>query len=110
MSFITHSISECSRYLRPHISYISMAIVATLLVIYGEGINRFIRGHIKKIHFLFRITIFVALCSAGYAAASIWLSKIIARYLYALDNTLLAPGVLLIFIGIGVLAERRNHI
>lgn len=110
VSTLVSFIESLSRWMRPHVSHIAMALVATLLVIYGSSINQLIRTWIQKLHFLVRIAVFVLLCSFGYAYFTLWASGIARSYLQALDNRLLAPGVIALFIIIGVLAERRNHI
>lgn len=96
--------------MRPHLYPIAMAMVATLLVIFGSDINRWVRKSVKKYNFFARLCIFVLLCGAGYGMATVFLTKILARMLGAAGNQYLAIVVALIFVGLGLIAEEKNQI
>jgi hypothetical protein len=73
LSYI-HSFAD---FLRDHLSSISIGLIATLLMIYGAHINGYFRKITKSLPFVARFTLFVVLCSAGYA----FLSSQAVRYL-----------------------------
>ena len=99
-----------SEWMRPHLKMISLAIVATLLTIYGGHINDLIKKALGNHHFLFRFFIFVLVCAFGYGMLTIAVSYLAAKLLTSLTNTQLSPVIIGIFFFIGLLAERKNHI
>jgi len=108
MSFFTDLLITTSGWLRPHIAGISLAIVATLLVIYGSTINRIVKVHIQGMHFFIRTAAFVALCAFGYGLISIFLTPYVNKMLASISNLYLGSIVVLIFILLGFLAERQR--
>lgn len=87
-----------------------MAIMATLLVIYSETVNRLFKRQIGGLHFIFRTVLFILLCAFGYGALLIYVTPMLARLLASVGMIYLGPLVLGIFIILGVIAERKNRI
>ena len=99
-----------SQWLYPWMGEIAMAIMATLLVIYGETINRMVKRQINGLHFLFRTLIFILLCAFGYGALLIVVTPMLAKSLASVGMLYFGPLVLGIFIGLGIIAEKKNRI
>lgn len=70
-------IHQFADFLRFHMDSISIGLVATLLVIYGETINNYFKRITRSIPFIGRFALFIVLCSAGYA----FLTSQLVRYL-----------------------------
>lgn len=70
-------IHQFADFLRFHMNSISIGLVATLLVIYGETINNYFKRITRSIPFIGRFALFIVLCSAGYA----FLTSQLVRYL-----------------------------
>ncbi len=96
-------------WLARYMHYISLAIVATLIFVYGADMNRFVKKHVRRKHFLVRLTVFVLVCAFGFGAATVFGVSVLNRALLGVRRALVGPVVLLIFLGIGFLAERKNH-
>ncbi len=99
-----------SRWSRSHLSDISLAILATLLVLFGPDLNTWVRQRIGSFNFVFRTLIFVALCALcalAYGVALVHLTPWLTRGLGQLNNYTLAPFLLLVFLTIGIVADRR---
>lgn len=96
-----------SRWSRSHLSGISLAILATLLVLFGPDLNTWVRQRIGSFNFVFRTLIFVALCALAYGVALVHLTPWLTRGLGQLNNYALAPFLLLVFLTIGIVADRR---
>ena len=96
-------------WLARYMSYISMAVVATLIFIYGEDINRFVKRHIKRKNFLVRLCVFVLVCAFGFGVATVLGVSLLSRVLLRLERWMLGPVVVLVFMVIGFLAERKKH-
>jgi len=110
MEFILSLITGLSGKLRPHSTQVSLVMVATLLAIYADDINRIVKRPTRKLPFVFRIAAFMAVSSFGYAAVLIWLSRLMADFLARLNNYQLCFVVIAFFMGIGVLAERKRFV
>lgn len=89
---------------------IAFSFVATLLVLYGNEINRWIRNVAKPYHFLVRVTIFIVVCGFGYGFATSKLTDFLQYLLESQAGSWLFFIVLAAFIGLGVLADRRNQV
>ncbi len=106
MSWITDLLLQANGWLKPYSMQMSVAFVATLLVIYGDAINKTVRVFVKPYPLLIRITAFVLLCTLGYGAITVWGSAQLHKLIHQLPNTLFAPVMLAAFILLGFLAER----
>ncbi len=107
---IKTSIIQLSQWLYPWLGEISMAIMATILVIYGETVNRLFRRQISGLHFIFRTVLFILLCTFGYGALLIYMTPMLAKLLASISMIYLGPLVVGIFIALGTIAERKNRI
>lgn len=74
MDLLLDLVATLSRWSRSHLYDISLAIMATLLVLLGPGINAWVQQRIGGLNFLFRTLLFVALCALGYGLAMIFLT------------------------------------
>lgn len=106
---MTDLLYEISSWFRPYLGFISSALVATLLVIYGSLINKTVWTLIKGAHFIVRTLVFVALCLFGYGALSTYLIPLVQRAFLMVGNMWLGVVVVLVFLGVGWLAERRSR-
>ena len=106
MDLLLDLLSNLSRWSRGHLSDIALAIMATLLVLFGPGINAWIRRSLGGLNFFIRTLLFVLVCVAGYGLAIIFLTPWLASGLGYFNNYTLAPVLLLSFFLIGVLADR----
>jgi hypothetical protein len=97
-------------WVHAHLSSISTAIVMTLLVIFGDDINKFVKGHIRQYSFLVRTTAFVALCAVGYGVLSVAAVPAVASLLRYFGDRYLPLTVIAAFIALGMLAERKNYL
>ncbi len=102
--------SEVGALMRPYVADISLALVASLLVITGGDINRFIKRQISSANFVFRTVIFVLVCTFGYGAATVLLTSLVKVQLASLSQPYLAMAVILCFIALGIYAERKKQI
>lgn len=101
---------KLSAWVRQYLNQVSLGIIATLLVVYGNDLNTFFRRRMRRFPFIVRVTLFVLLCSAGYGAAAYFSAGILTQLLTQLSDTWLAPIIVLLFVGIGYLAEEKRHI
>lgn len=109
MSIITDLLAYLSDLIRPHITFVASALVATLLVIYGSRLNRAVWALVRGAHFVLRTLVFIALCALGYGALTVYLIPLVRRLLLAAGPYWLAPLVVAIFVLVGWLAEKHSR-
>ncbi len=99
---------EFSSWFAPHLVFLSTALVAALLVIFGRDINNAVRALVKKAHFVLRTLVFVILCALGYGFITVQGGIWLARLLGQVDRLFLGVIIVAAFLFVGWLAERRS--
>jgi len=99
-----------SQSMRPHLHQIAIALSVTLLAVFGNDINGWVKRAVRKHPFPVRVGVFVLLVAFGYGLATVLVSSLVARMLVNVDNRYLACVVLLLFVLVGVLAEHKGNI
>jgi hypothetical protein len=97
-------------WFRPYQYQSALAIIATVLVIFGNDINNAIKKLVAKQHFIVRILVFVLVCAFGYGLLTVWLTSILAQQLAKLPDLYLVPVVLATFVTLGMYAQKQRHI
>jgi hypothetical protein len=108
MDWITSLLVEGAGYIKPYNGQLAVAFVATLLVIYGDAINRTVRVFVKPYPFILRITAFVLLCTLGYGTVTVWGSGQLKQLITQIPDVYLPLVILGAFVILGVLAERYH--
>ena len=103
-------ISHMSEWCREYMMNISLALVATLMFVYGDDINKAIQKKVKIKNFVLRVLLFVMICGFGLGAFIVFSARLISQMLSGLENLWLFPMIVLLFFIVGILAERKNHI
>ncbi|EPY8516715.1 TPA: DUF3392 domain-containing protein [Pseudomonas aeruginosa] len=106
MDYALDLIATLSRWSRSHLSDISLAIMATLLVLFGPAINAWVQQRIGSLNFVFRTLLFVLICAVGYGLAMVFVTPWLAKGLGYFNNYTLAPVLLLVLFVIGMIADR----
>ncbi|RUO38509.1 DUF3392 domain-containing protein [Aliidiomarina shirensis] len=105
---INEILLELGAWMRGHLTYISVMIAATLLVIFGNDVNRAVKRQIRHYHFFFRTIVFVLLCAFGYGILMNWMSPFIQFQLGLVSTRFLGPLVIGIMLALGIIAERKH--
>ncbi|MBM6552182.1 DUF3392 domain-containing protein [Marinomonas ostreistagni] len=95
--------------LRPHLNEISLAFVATFLVIFGDHVNGTLKRAVSSWIFIARVAAFVLMCTFGYGLLTLWGQPLVLWCLTHLDSTWRPIVVLFSFGLLGVLAERKRY-
>lgn len=103
-------LQQLSRFAAPYRSEIAMTIVATLLVVYGDVLNKRLKSLLAPHHFVLRTTVFVLVCAFGYGALVLFVSPWVAKALVLLPYQAQGVTILAIFLLLGYLAEHRRYI
>ncbi|HLA32220.1 MAG TPA: DUF3392 domain-containing protein [Pseudomonas sp.] len=107
MDLLLDLIVTLSRWSRSHLHDIALAIMATLLVLFGPSLNAWVQRSTASMNFLLRTLIFVLLCAIGYGLLLVFATPYMAKGLGYFNNFTLAPMLLLVFFIIGILADRN---
>jgi undecaprenyl pyrophosphate phosphatase UppP len=94
----------------PYNFEVAFAIIATLLVLYGDDLNQLIRQQIKSMHFVMRSCVYILICTFGYGVLTMFSAKLLAALLHQLNRTILPLVIIGTFILISLLADRKRHI
>jgi len=97
-------------WIRPHSDNIALALIATLLVVYGDDINRAVKNQLRPYPYIVRLIGFVVLCAFGYGALTVYATPVLEDMINRIPSLYLAPVVMLLFLMVGLLAERRRQI
>lgn len=98
---------QLSLWCKNYIYQIALAIMATVLVLFGSKVNLTVKAYINRFNFVIRTAVFILVCAFGYGAILVFLTPWLADLLESLHNQVLSPILLLLFIGIGVVADKN---
>lgn len=101
---------ELGQWFRPYQFQTAMAIIATVLVIFGNDINSALKKLIAKQHVIIRTLIFVVICAFGYGLLTIWLTGVLAAQFAKIPDLYITPTILLLFLLLGAYAQKQRHI
>ncbi len=110
MEFITGMLSQLSQWCQPHLTQIALTLLATLLVIYGDVINKHIKRIISPYHFIVRTFVFVVMCAFGYGAIMLFITPFIKDLLLSIPYLYRGICIICSFLLLGFLAENRRYI
>ncbi len=108
MNWINDILLQGAAHLKPYSGQLAVALVATLLVIYGDTINKTVRLLVRPYPFFLRIAAFVVLCTLGYGALTVWGASKLKMLLSSVPDLYFAPVMVLAFVILGFLAERYH--
>lgn len=108
ISMLVGYLNDAAQWLRPYSGQMSVALVATVLVIYGDTINKAVRVFVKPYPFILRISAFVLLCTLGYGTLTVYGAGQVSILMQKIPNVYFAPSIVLAFLVLGFLAERYH--
>ncbi|MBE0492870.1 MAG: DUF3392 domain-containing protein [Thiomicrospira sp.] len=109
-NFLTDFLVMISSWVRPYLSEIGFAMMATLLVIYGNDITAVLKKQIGGLQFFVRLTVFILFCALGFALLANYLTPMFIDLLASTGDVWLGVAVIGAFYVIGLLAQRRGAI
>lgn len=103
-------LAALTRGLAPYFSQMSLMLVATILVVYGDVINQAVKQLLRPCHFLLRVSLFVLLCAFGYGALTLYGAPFLLHLVKFFPGYLQGLVFVSAFLLIGILAERRRYL
>ena len=110
MEMISQFFVKLAGLLQPYIFETCIAQIATVLVIYSGDIDRYFRKLLKPNPFIIRVTGFVLLNAFGYGFVAIAGGRLLKKFYEQIGAPVKVPVIFVIFIIIGIVAERKKHI
>ena len=107
---MNEAIDRAAAFLRGHGYELCLAWTAALMVIYGNQLVKLSKNIAKSWHFLFRVGFFVIVCALGYGLLMVTLASYLGRQLSRLGNSWYLTAMLLGFLTLGILAEKKRQI
>ena len=95
---------------RTHLSEIIVVLTAAILVLLDRQIRRIVNSFTKSHGRVFRFAVFLAVCSAGYAALALGTAWALREGLTFAKGAYMAPMVLGILLIVAVSAERQKQL
>ncbi len=102
--------NDLGQWFRPYQYQAALAIIATLLVIFGNDINGAVKRLIGRQHFIIRTLAFVLVCAFGYGLLTVWLTSLLAQQLANIPTVYVVPVVFFIFVALGAYMQKQRHI
>lgn len=103
-------LTSLGQWFRPYQYQTALAIIATILVLFGNDINGAIKHMIRKQHFVVRTLVFIMVCAFGYGLLTVWLTALLAEQLSRVPTVYIVPMVVVIFGTLGMYAQKQRHI
>jgi len=109
-SVVIELFNDLGHWFRPYQYQSALAIIATVLVIFGNDINSAIKKLVVRQHFIVRTSVFILVCAFGYGLLTVWLTSLLAQQLAKLPDLYLLPVVFTVFFTLGIYAQKQRHI
>ncbi|MFD2821823.1 DUF3392 domain-containing protein [Paraglaciecola chathamensis] len=109
-SFIFDVLRTLTRWVSPYYNEIAMTIVATVLVIYGDILNKKIKHILSPYHFVLRTVVFVLICAFRYGALVIFTTPHVKLTMMMIPSLYRGLSIVSVFLLLGYLAEHRRYI
>ncbi|WP_044411521.1 DUF3392 family protein [Thiomicrospira microaerophila] len=113
-SLLTDALTQILHFItslvQPHLYAISLAMMATLLVIYGDNVMALLRQQIGSLGFFLKVTVFILFCAFGFGLITQYLTPLMVELFKMLGQTWLGIGVVGVFYLLGSLAQRKGII
>ena len=108
--FVNELLIEIGQWFRPYQYQSALAIIATLLVLFGNDINQAIKTMVKRQHFVVRSSVFFLVCAFGYGVLTVWLTSFLSKALSNIPDVYIFPCIIGVFIALGMFAQKQRHI
>jgi hypothetical protein len=107
---INEILNQSSDWVEKYLPQVTNSIVITLLAVYGNDINAFIKQKLKDKHILVRYAGFILFMSFGYGILAVYMLPYIQKGLLLFGDKYLALVVVGFYLLICILATRKKQI
>lgn len=108
--FIVDLNFRLAHLIQPHLQDISLALVATCLVVYGDKVNAYLKRLVSSWIFIARVSAFILMCTFGYGLLTLWSQPLVYWGITQVEFVYRPALVIGCFCVLGILAERKRHL
>ncbi|MDF2177234.1 DUF3392 family protein [Aliiglaciecola sp. CAU 1673] len=101
---------QLTQELAPYYGEIALTLVATVMVVYGDLLNKQVKRALAPFHFILRTLAFVLICAFGYGALLLFVTPFTKQLLLMIPYVYQGISIVAIFLLLGYLAEQRRYI
>lgn len=110
LGWLNDTVLHLSGWMKGNLYQIVLSMVATILVIYGNNIMNIVKQQIGTLKLFLRITLFVAFCAFGFSFITSIAAPLLSGFLAKADPLYLPFIILIIYYGLGYLAQKKGMI
>lgn len=109
-TFFNQVSNQLASWFLPHLSQIALTIIVCLIALYANDLNKFIKRLFARKHFIIRTVIFIIVTAFGFGALTLFVTPLLIKLLLLFGKIYMPWLLLVAFIVLGVLADRKNQI
>ncbi len=109
MDFIQDILVSMSEFIEPHLQFVAVAISVSLLIIFGGGLNLFIKSKLAGANRVLRVLAFTGVCIFLYGFLLKISTWVLTELLEQFNDYFLSPIVIIVFLTLGHFAEKHNR-
>jgi len=102
--------NQLAVWLLPHLSQIALTIIVCLIALYANDLNKFIKRLFARKHFIIRTMIFIIVTAFGFGALTLFVTPLLIKLLLVFGKVYMPWLLLVAFVILGILADRKNQI
>jgi hypothetical protein len=110
MEMLESVMLQLNRWMQPYYREIALSMVATLLVIYGDVLNKQLKRLVSSYHFILRTIVFVVVCAFGYGLLTVFAAPFVKQLILMIPHLYRGISIVAVFLLLGYLAEHRRYI
>ncbi|WP_019894639.1 DUF3392 family protein [Hydrogenovibrio halophilus] len=108
IGWLSEQLIAFSLWLRPYLGQLVLAMVASLLVIFGNDLMALLKQQLGSLAWFLKVTLFVLFCAVGFGLLTSFFAPLLTALLDQLDRRWLGLVVVAAFYGIGWLAQKKG--
>ncbi|TMO86102.1 DUF3392 family protein [Pseudoalteromonas spongiae] len=102
--------SQVATWLAPYLSQIVLIALICLTSVYGASLNKAVKRLIGQQNFVARTFVFILVTGVGIGSLIVFVSPYLVSMIKQIDRGYLPLTVLLLFVVLGALADRKNQV
>ena len=111
MDVITNLLAKIgANWIRPHVDEVALAVVASVLMIYGKAINDLVKQAFMKWPFVIRVLVFMIVCAFGYGALTVLATQLLRRFFAGLGSAQLTMVIAGFYFLVVMLAQKKRQV
>lgn len=107
MNTVINLVNDFGSWLASYNTYLSIAIVATFLVVFGGDLNSFAKRLFSSFHIVIRVIGFIV-CSIGYGILTIYANSYLEKLIGSLAPIYVIVLVFVAYIFLAIFSNKRN--